>query len=34
MGIALFNLMNRLNRFMDPDLDVPPCPPELLALLS
>lgn len=33
-GITMFNLLNRFNRFLDPDLDVEPAPDELLALLS
>lgn len=33
-GIAMFNLLNRFNRFLDPELDVEPPPAELLTLLT
>ena len=33
-GITMFNLLNRFNRFLDPELDVEPPPPELVALLD
>ncbi len=33
-GIAVFNFMNRFNRFLDPDIDVEMPPKELMAMLS
>ena len=33
-GITMFNLLNRFNRFLDPELDVEPPPAELYALLT